>query len=164
MFNRQIRLGQGGQCYLSRTKSATELLSSLESDHLLFSYISCLNQSYWARSLNKRLPCLISVLFWFKGVTTDMRLPLGTTMYQRAIPYNATEPLHRCDLCDYRSKRKGHLKRHMQEKHGPNEKIQCEFCHKVFKNERCFAQHGCFKNKAGTSGDPSMYNPNSKDY
>ena len=164
MFNRQIRLSQGGQCYLSRTKSATELLSSLESDHLLFSYISCLNQSYWARSLNKRLLCLISVLFWFKGVTTDMRLPLGTTMYQRAIPYNATEPLHRCDLCDYRSKRKGHLKRHMQEKHGPNEKIQCEFCHKVFKNERCFAQHGCFKNKAGTSGDPSMYNPTSKDY
>ena len=164
MFNRQIRLSQGGQCYLSRTKSATELLSSLESDHLLFSYISCLNQSYWARSLNKRLPCLISVLFWFKGVTTDMRLPLGTTMYQRAIPYNATEPLHQCDLCSYRSKRKGHLKRHMQEKHGPNEKIQCEFCHKVFKNERCFAQHGCFKNKAGTSGDPSMYNPASKDY
>jgi len=99
-----------------------------------------------------------------KGVTTDMRLPLGTTMYQRAIPYNATEPLHQCDLCSYRSKRKGHLKRHMQEKHGPNEKIQCEFCHKVFKNERCFAQHGCFKNKAGTSGDPSMYNPASKDY
>ena len=104
--------------------------------------------------------CLVLV----KGVTMDMRLPLGTTMYQRAIPYNATEPLHRCDLCDYRSKRKGHLKRHMQEKHGPNEKIQCEFCHKVFKNERCFAQHGCFKNKAGTSGDPSMYNPASKDY
>ena len=126
--------------------------------------ISCLNQSCWARSLNQRLPCLISVLFWFKGVTTDMRLPLGTTMYQRAIPYNATEPLHQCDQCSYRSKRKGHLKRHMQEKHGPNEKIQCEFCHKVFKNERCFAQHGCFKNKAGTSGDPSMYNPTSKDY
>ena len=104
----------------------------------------------------------------------DMRLPLGTTLYHRAgrtrgagaaiIPYNATEPLHACDQCDYRSKRKGHLKRHMQEKHGPNEKIQCEFCHKVFKNERCFAQHGCFKNKAGTSGDSSMYNPTSKDY
>ena len=36
----------------------------------------------------------------------------------------------------------------MREKHGPNENIECQFCNKVYKNERCFAQHACFKKVA----------------
>ena len=50
-----------------------------------------------------------------------------------------------CEVCPYQTKRKCHLQRHMREKHGPNENITCEFCNKVYKNERCFAQHACFK-------------------
>lgn len=76
---------------------------------------------------------LICVLFWFKGTKI------------------ATEEGHfyQCDACKYRSKRRGHLKRHIQEKHGPNERIQCEFCHKIYKHERSFSEHGCFKIMSG---------------
>ena len=53
---------------------------------------------------------------------------------------------YQCESCSYQTKRKPHLLRHLKEKHGSNERIQCEYCHKTYKNERCFAQHGCFKN------------------
>ena len=58
--------------------------------------------------------------------------------------YSAEERPFACEICPYRSKRKAHLHRHIQEKHGPNERIQCEFCNRVYKNERNFSQHACF--------------------
>ena len=70
------------------------------------------------------------------------------------IKYSAEDRPFACEICPYRSKRKAHLKRHIQEKHGPNERIQCEYCNGVYKNERNFAQHACFYTKPKDREDP----------
>ena len=53
---------------------------------------------------------------------------------------NAPENFMLCDLCDYRTRNKGHLKQHYK-RHKENKSFECDKCRKVFQSEKRLASH-----------------------
>ena len=60
-----------------------------------------------------------------------------------------------CKACGYRAKRRFLVNRHLLTKHQQLD-IECEFCHKIYKNQRSIDRHPCYRMRAAV-GHPSVF-------
>ena len=52
-----------------------------------------------------------------------------------------------CNLCEYMTSKKDHLKTHLKGVHGNHQNLACPFCGKVFKNKNSLNNHKSVKHR-----------------